>query len=236
LYRITEVLARRANLQVVPRLYFLSNPMMNALTVGDGRTAAIGITQGLLQNLNTREMTGVLAHEISHIQNRDTQVMRIASIVSRVTGMFAFFGQLLLFFNLPLLLMGRVTISWFAILLLLSAPTLSSLLQMALSRAREYDADIGAARLTGDPEGLASALYKMEKAQGGFFSRIFGRSGGSGTDLFRTHPQTQERVNRLAALAGEFQAPPIGDPGELVTWDRPRPTFRRPLGWYTIRF
>ncbi len=236
LYRIVEALARRADLPAVPKLYYLSSPMMNALTVGDGRTAAIGITQGLLRNLNTRELTGVLAHEVSHIQNKDTQVMRIASIISRVTGMLAFFGQLLLFFNLPLLLLGRVTISWLAILLLLAAPTLSSLLQMALSRAREYDADIGAARLTGDPEGLASALYKMEQAQGGILRRLFGRSGSSGTDLFRTHPHTKERVSRLVALSGPFQAAPIGNPGELVTWDRPQPRIRWPWGWYTIKF
>jgi heat shock protein HtpX len=201
LYQLIETLAHRADLPRMPRLYYIPDRMMNAFAVGSRDEAAIGLTEGLLRHLDKRELAGVLAHEISHIRHNDMRVMSVAALISRLTSLFSSFGQLLLFLNLPLLLFGRTAVSWFAILLLLVAPLLSSLLQLALSRTREFEADLGAAHLTGDPEGLVTALQKMASYQDNPFKRIL-RPGYSTSDpsLFRTHPRTDERVNRLRQL------------------------------------
>jgi heat shock protein HtpX len=117
-------------------------------------------------------------------------------------------GQILLIIAVPSMLLSQYSPPWILLLLLLSAPTLSALLQLALSRAREFDADLEAARLTGDPEGLASALAKLEYYQHGFLERIFlpGRRLPE-PSLLRTHPTTEERINRLRSLEGETALP-----------------------------
>ncbi len=97
-------------------------------------------------------------------------------------------------------------ISWGVVFLLIAAPTLSSLLQLALARTREFDADMGAVRLTGDPEGMANALQKLEYANTNMLKRIlwpYGRS--SQTSIFRSHPKTEERIARLMSLSGDVQ-------------------------------
>lgn len=204
IYRIMDILAKRANLPSTPDLYYLPQPFMNAFAMGDANQAVIGVTAGLFRNLNQRELASVLAHEMSHIRNRDTRIMGLASLINQLTGMFATFGQILLFINLPLLLIGASTISWFAILLLMTAPTLNTLLQLALSRRREFAADQSAAELTNDPEGLVQALLKLEQQNRGFLGRIFmPRGNGAGATILRSHPQTDERVQRLRALLPE---------------------------------
>ena len=159
------------------------------------------MTDGLLRELDPRELVGVLAHEVSHIRNNDLRVMGLADLFSRATGLLSFLGQLLLLLNLPLILIAEVAINWWAIALLVFAPSLSALAQLALSRTREFDADLNAARLTGDPDGLASALRKLEYIQGGWLERIFlpGRRAPQ-PSVLRTHPATDERVARLAQL------------------------------------
>jgi heat shock protein HtpX len=236
LYQLVQELAHRAKLPAPPRLYYIPSPILNAFTVGRTEQAALGMTDGLLRNLNNRELSGVLAHEISHIRNNDTRVLQFAAAISRITSLFSTFGQFLLFINLPLLLIGRALISWPAILLLIAAPTLSGLLQLALSRTREYEADLGAADLTGDPEGLASALVKMENYQDNFFTRLFTRrSREQDSSLFRTHPHTQERIGRLMALKVEKRTP-IDLPFEIVPTN-PGQLRRNPrrLRWFYIK-
>lgn len=201
LFRLVDTLARRAGLPRRPKIYQVPVPAMTAFAVGTREDPAIGITSGLLRTLHPRELAGVLAHEISHIQGNDIRVLGLAALMARATNLMSFLGQILLFLNLPLLLMGRVTIPWSAILLLVLAPTLSGLLQLALSRTREYDADLGAVRLTGDPEGLASALRKLEGQTRGLLGRVL----TPGTEIpvppfLRTHPRTEERVQRLLSL------------------------------------
>ncbi|MFQ6021239.1 MAG: zinc metalloprotease HtpX [Acidiferrobacterales bacterium] len=209
LYTLVEMLARRAKLPHLPQLYYIPAQMMNAFTVGNREQAMIAVTDGLLRNLTQRELTGVLAHEISHVRNNDMWVMTLADSVSRLTGMFSLLGQLLLFINLPLILMGRGGISWFAIVLLIFAPTVSMLLQLALSRTREFDADLDAAEITGDPIGLALALKKLDRYQGNWLRRIL-MPGRRAPDswILSTHPKSEERVRRLASLA-ETQLPPV---------------------------
>jgi heat shock protein HtpX len=232
LYRLVRELARRANLPSVPKLYLLSSRLTNAVTVGDRENAAIALTGNLTDRLNARELAGVLAHEISHIQYNDTRVKAVAATLGRVTSLFSFFGQVLLFFNLPLLLMGRGTISWLAILLLIFAPTLSGLMQLALSRRQEFNADLGAIRLTGDPEGMAGALQKLEYYQSSLLRRIFlpGYRAPE-TDLFRTHPQTRERVRRLLEVRGETLTVPPMNLEELLNGPTIRPVPLRGPGW-----
>jgi heat shock protein HtpX len=185
---------------------------MNAFAVGHRHQPAIAVTHGLLGNLSQRELAGVLAHEISHIHSNDVWVMTLADTVSRLTGGLALTGQLLLFINLPLLLFGAAAISWWAILLLLFAPTISLLLQLALSRTREFDADMDAVEITGDPLGLASALHKLDRHQGGLWQRLFlpGRRTRDSW-ILSTHPSSEERIRRLTELA-ETKVPSVGAP------------------------
>jgi heat shock protein HtpX len=201
LYSALEELARRAELPDLPWIYYVPSRTINAFAVGDRRNAAIALSDGLIRRLGTREIIAVLAHEISHIQHNDMWVMGIADLFTRLTNLLSLLGQFLLLLNLPLLVLSDYTINWFAILLLIFAPSLSALMQLALSRTREYDADLNAARLTGDPAGLASALAKIEQYQGRFFERVFlpGRRVPD-PSLLRTHPPTEERIRRLMAL------------------------------------
>lgn len=201
LYAVVRELARRAGLPSVPTLHYVPSPMVNAFAVGRRDTAAIAVTDGLLRVLDRREQIGVLAHEVSHICANDIWVMGLADLFSRLTSLLSLFGQLLLLINLPLVLMSEAAINWFAILILIFAPTLSALAQLGLSRTREYHADLNAAGLTGDPEGLARALVKIERVQGRWLERLFlpGRSVPD-PSLLRTHPPTEERVARLLAL------------------------------------
>jgi len=202
---LASELAARAGLPTPPALYYVPSRMLNAFAVGSRNNSAIAITDGLLRQLRIRELAGVLAHEVSHIRSNDLWVMGLADIFSRATSLLSLLGQLLLIVNLPLLLFSAVTINWFAIVLLIFAPTLSAMAQLALARTREYDADLNAVRLTADPDGLASALAKIEAAQGGWLERIFlpGRRIPD-PSLLRTHPETRQRIARLTALKSEF--------------------------------
>jgi len=212
-------LARRAGLPRTPALFYIPSTMVNAFTVGRPNEAVIAVTDGLLRSLDTREAIGVLAHEVSHIRNNDMWVMGMADLFSRLTSLLSVLGQFLLLLNLPLIMLSHVNINWFAILLLIFAPTLSALAQLGLSRTREYEADLSAARLTGDPEGLAKALAKIEQRSGSLLERIFlpGRRIPE-PSLLRTHPPTQERVRRLLALQPAAVDPLVlggRDPGFL---------------------
>jgi len=212
-------LATRAGLGTVPTLYYVPSRMVNAFGVGRPDQAAIAVTDGLLRNLDARETIGVLAHEVSHIRSDDMWVMGLADMFSRLTGALSLFGQLLLVVNLPLVLFAAVRIDWFAILILILAPNISALAQLGLSRTREYDADLNAARLTGDPEGLARALLKIERVQGAWLSRLFfpGRRIPE-PSLLRTHPPTAERIRRLMELQ-----PPADGWARVVTPPAPDP-------------
>ena len=129
--------------------------------------------------------------------------MSVADVMSRAVSIASWAGQLILLVNLPLLLSGSAYIPWQIPLLLLSSPTIMALFQLALSRTREYDADPGAVELTGDAEGLALALLKLERKVGRFWEEMFlpGRQF-SEPSLLRTHPPTENRFRRLRELSG----------------------------------
>lgn len=204
LYAALAELCRRAGLPAVPVLYYLPTPMMNAFAVGRRDNAAIALSDGLLRAMNPRQLAAVLAHEVSHIAHNDLRTMAFADLAHRFTLFLSLFGQVLLLLNLPLLLWTDYHISWLAILLLVLSPTLSALLQLGLSRSREYEADRLGAELVGDPQALASALALMERYQGGFIEQLlFPNRNRREPSLLRTHPPTEKRIQRLRELQGQ---------------------------------
>jgi len=208
---VVAELAARAGLPAPPRLYYVPSSNMNSFAVGRPDRAAIAVTDGLIRGLSLRQFAGVMAHEIGHIRNGDVRVMAIADMVSRMTSLMATFGLVMLVLYAPAVLAGSEA-PWLAIGLLIAAPTLVGLLQLALSRTREYEADLDAAGLTGDPEGLASALATLERRQGALWERLM-VPGGRVPDpsLLRTHPRTEDRIRRLLALRKTPErAPPVG--------------------------
>ena len=211
LHDVLVRLAHHAGLPRVPALYRIPSDLVNAFAVGTRRNSAIAVTDALLRNLAPRELVGVLAHELSHIRHNDLWVIGLADLFSRVAHAFATLGQLLLLINLPLIVLSDYHVSWIAILILLLAPAVNLLMQLALSRTREFHADLGAVELTGDPQGLASALEKMERYHGSFIEQVLapGRRVPD-PSLLRTHPHTADRVRRLLELAPDASgvAPP----------------------------
>ncbi|WP_038073972.1 zinc metalloprotease HtpX [Thioclava pacifica] len=201
-------LARRAGLPRVPELYYIPSALPNAFAMGNPEDSVVCVSDGLLRLLNRRELAGVLAHEIAHVANRDLWIMGLADAMSRAVSLASWFGQVILLLNLPLILMGAAYVPWEVPLLLIFSPTIMALLQLALSRTREYDADLGGARLSGDPEGLASALLKLERSAGRFWEEMIlpGRRIPV-PSLLRTHPPTEERVRRLRALEAPRRPP-----------------------------
>lgn len=200
LYRLVGELAERAGLPRMPRLYRVPAPALNAFAAGSRDNPAIAVTDGLIASLEPREMAGVLAHELSHVRARDVWVMTLAAVVGRMTSLLSFLGQILLFVLIPVSLFTGQGVPLLAIVLLIFAPTISGLLQLALSRTREYDADIAAVEITGDPRGLASALAKLERQRGGWMQRLLVMRAPS---WLMTHPETGERIRRLMELERE---------------------------------
>lgn len=212
-HRLVHALAQRSGLRAAPRLYYVPSRMVNAFAVGRPDESAIAITDGLLRSLSGRELAGVLAHEISHVRSDDLWIMMMADTLGRATHAVAYAGMVLLVLGVPLLAAGTVMVALVAVVLTV-VPTVVTLLQLALSRAREYDADLEAARLTGDPEGLAGALRQLERAEGRIWERLLvpHRRRTPDTLLLRTHPPTEERIRRLRELVpqhAEFSAPDV---------------------------
>ncbi|MBP2290519.1 zinc metalloprotease HtpX [Azospirillum rugosum] len=215
LFETVGAIARRAGLPAPPELWYIASPTLNAFAVGRRRQSAIAVTDGLLRSLDLRELAGVLAHEISHIRNNDLAVMGLADTVTNLTRLMSLFGIALLIVNLPLLVMQPEAMPWLLILLLIAAPWGGALMQLALARTREFDADLDAAHLTGDPEGIATALARIDGLQRGPWEgiRFPGRRAQAIPSLLRTHPHTEERVRRLMELGAGRRTPQPAFPG-----------------------
>lgn len=232
---LTELLAQlaaRAELPVQPVLIYIPSEIPNAFAAGRRQAPIVAVTDGLLRRMQPRELAGVLAHEVGHIRNGDLKVMRVADFVTRTAGNFSFVGKMMLIFSLPQILAGEPPMKPLLIVLLLAAPTLSILLQLALSRTREFAADLAAAELTGDPLGLASALQRLDGRRPGLFRQIFLPKTDPMPSYLRTHPKTPERVARLQALAQSsarmaFPGTRDDEMRELASFARP--VVRRPV-------
>ncbi|QFU15100.1 zinc metalloprotease HtpX [Microvirga thermotolerans] len=215
LVRMVRELARRAGLPM-PRVYLIENPQPNAFATGrNPENAAVAVTTGLLDTLTPTEVAGVIAHELAHIRNRDTLIMTVSATVAGAIASLAQFG---------FLFGGRGDDRPSPAVMLLTAlvaPFAAMILQMAISRSREYDADRMGATILGQPLALASALAKIaggvahvpnmdaerHPATAPLF--IVNPLSGRGMDnLFSTHPATENRIAALHALAQEMgQAP-----------------------------
>jgi len=195
LYQMAVELARKAKLSSVPQMFLVPQNGINAFAISSSKQPLIGITRGLISYLDRRQLFGVLAHEISHIKNKDLSLKKFAGSVGSITNNLSMLGRILLIINLPLYLMGMETLPWIAILMLILAPALNLLLQLGLSRSMEYMADVDAAELTGDPVGLASALHKIETLQKRWFWGLGYKMPSN--NWLSSHPETKLRINKL---------------------------------------
>ena len=211
-------LARRAGLATPPRLYYIASNLPLIFTTGHGRNSALAVADGVLRLLSLRELYGVLAHEISHLSNYDTIAINFADVLGRVTRTLSFFGLVILLISLPFYIIGDYILPWAPIVVMLSAPTISALLQLGLSRAREYGADMNAAAITGDPEGLACAIAKLEEHErrlaGGRYSI---NHPSLRPTLLRTHPESDKRIIRLLEM--DLEMHPGKDPRQFRCFD-----------------
>lgn len=229
LWQTLDVLVARAGLPAVPIPHYVPSPMINAFAAGSRKRAAIALTDGLLRNLTGREIIGVLAHEVAHIAHGDLRVMGLADYVSRLTSLFALTAQFLLILSLPSLFVAEVDINWTGLILLAFSPHVALLAQLGLSRVREYAADRKAAELTGDPEGLASALARIEQVSRSWRSLLFPGWGNPEPSWLRTHPATEARIRRLLALSQRAR-PPVAE-WPASPWhgpDMPQPSHATP--------
>jgi heat shock protein HtpX len=208
LYQIVRGLADRAGIPM-PRLYVSPSPQPNAFATGrNPNNAAVAVTQGILPILDRRELEGVLAHELSHVQNRD---ILISSVAATIGAVIIWVARLAIFVPMGDDDDGGNPIA--ALLMVILAPIAALLIRGAISRSREFGADASGAGLTHDPSALASALRKIEAYSRGtppattnpstahlFISNPF-RGGAGVAHLFSTHPSTAERVERLERMA-----------------------------------
>ncbi len=207
IYALVHELSKRAELERPPIIYYIPSSVMNAFSVGNRDQSAIALTDGLLRTLNRDELTGVLAHEMAHVVNGDLRIMNLADVISRFTSAFSTIGLILLILYIPFYILAGLTIPLPAVLILLAAPTASLVLQLALSRTREFEADLAAVSLTGDPRGLASALARIELHPRRLWDILLmpGRKVPD-PSMLRSHPQTEKRIARLLELAGREEA------------------------------
>lgn len=206
LFDMVHRLSRRAGLPKPPELYMVPRGEPNAIALGTRRSPAIGVFQGLLHQLDRDELEGVLAHEIMHIRNNDTYLMHLSQLMHRLTQNIAFLGMVLIILSLPLYLFGFANPPLLAMVLLFMLPSASQLLLLAISRTREFHADLGAVALTDNPHGLASALQKLEQQRHHLLANFFpGRR--QPPSWLTTHPATKERVQRIFQAAKKSQNP-----------------------------
>lgn len=210
-YNMVKELAQNAELPM-PKVYIMDEAQPNAFATGrNPENAAVAATTGIMRILSERELRGVMAHELAHVKHRDTLISTISATIAGAISSIAQFGMLF----------GggrdRGVHPALGILIMILAPIAAMLIQMAISRAREFEADKAGAEICRDPKALASALEKIhnyahqipnETAEAhpetGQMMIINPLSGGGLRGLFSTHPQTEERVARLMAMAGSY--------------------------------
>ncbi|NJM18970.1 MAG: M48 family metalloprotease [Richelia sp. RM2_1_2] len=215
LYRMVERLSARANIPT-PRIYIVPSSNANAFATGrDPENAAVAVTQGILNILPEEELEGVLAHELTHIINRDTLTQAVSATIA---GAISFLAQMVsysLWFGGGNSRNGNRGGNPLGVLLTVTlAPLAASVIQLAISRTREFSADAGAAKLTGNPRALARALQRLEatakqmpmQANPAFEPLLIINplSGEFLGNLFRTHPSTEARVEALLQLEGQL--------------------------------
>lgn len=209
-YAMVAELAQRANLPM-PKVYLIDEQAPNAFATGrNPQHAAVAATTGLMRALSEREVRGVMAHELAHVKHRDILISTISATMAGAISALANFAMLFGGRDSE----GRPANPIASIAVMILAPLAASLIQMAISRAREFEADRGGAEISGDPAALASALQKIHQLARGLpmapaeahpetaqMMIMNPLSGGGLRGLFSTHPSTDERVARLMAMA-----------------------------------
>ncbi len=214
-YRMVRELAQKAELPM-PRVYIIDEEAPNAFATGrNPHHAAVAATTGIMRVLNERELRGVMAHELAHVKHRDILISTISATMAGAISMLANFAMMFGSRDSE----GRPSNPIATIAVMILAPLAASLIQLAISRAREFEADRGGAEISGGPRALASALDKINRYARGIPLEATERhpetaqmmivnplSGGGLRGLFSTHPATEERVARLLALAASMRA------------------------------
>lgn len=238
---ITAELARRAGLRYAPRLYVVPSMLLSAFSVGSSQRFATALTEGLLRRLTMREVAAVLAREVAHAQRGDLLVLGIADVVTRCAQGLYYIGLALAALNLLRGIGGGEPVPWLSVVLLILAPVLMTLLQLALSRAREIEVDRAAALLTGDPLGVASAISRLDASPGSPLEDLIppvpARKVPLPSMLRFAPPPSERRIARL----NTFQAPPM-PPLDIAEGPRisligvgpieMRPRYRWPGVWF----
>lgn len=212
LHHALRVLAQRAGLEKVPSLHYIPVGTMNAFAMGLQGNASIALSDGLLRQLSLEEVLGVLAHEVSHIRHNDMFIMATADLMGQMARLLSFAAQGLVLLSVPLILLGEVSIQWLPVFIIMAAPIVSALIQLAISRKREFLADLSAAELMGQPDPLIRALAKLER-QNSYWERFYRAS--SDNALLRTHPTTAERIAQLQAVAESAAWEPLVVPHQV---------------------
>ena len=230
-HAMIERLSRNAGLPM-PKVYIIDNAQPNAFATGrNPENAAVAATTGLLQHLSSDEIEGVMAHELAHIKNRDTLIMAFTATLAGAISMLANFGFLFQSRD------NRSPIGGIAsIAMMILAPLGAMVVQMAISRTREYAADRGGAEISGKPMALASALKRIATAAHDIPNEAAERnpamahmfiinplSGLRVDALFSTHPPTERRIAALQAMAGEMDADEGPNPGPWTKPEAPGP-------------
>lgn len=223
-YSMVRNLAQRAELPM-PKVYIIDSPHPNAFATGrNPENAAVAATTGLMNMLTWDEIEGVMAHELAHVKNRDTLIMTMVATIAGAISMLANFG---LFFRSGDDRSGGLA----ALAAVLVAPFAAMIVQMAISRTREYGADRGGAEISGKPMALASALAKISGAAQAIRNPVSEANPSAAqlyivptqvSELFSTHPATENRIAALQDLAGEVRT------GEMPA--APRRSALDPLG------
>jgi heat shock protein HtpX len=214
LYQMVQRLCARANLPM-PRIYIVNSPAANAFATGrDPEHAAVAVTEGILNLLPEDELEGVIAHELTHVANRDTLTQAVAATIA---GAISFLAQMLSYglWYTPYSRDDRNSPNPLGLLLtVLLAPIAATIIQLAISRTREFSADAGSAKLTGNPRALARALQRLEATAKAMpingnpaFEPLLIMNSFTGQflgNLFSSHPSTEERVQALLKLEREM--------------------------------
>ncbi len=218
-HNLVAGLAQRAALPM-PKVYIIDSPHPNAFATGrNPQNAAVAATTGLLDMLDRDEVAGVMAHELAHVRNRDTLIMTMVATIAGAISMLANFGM---FFRGGGDNRGAMVATILAVIV---APFAAMIVQMAISRTREYGADRGGAEISGNPRALASALAKLARGAAAVPNPVAERvpaaaqlyivPGLGGDSLFSTHPDTGNRIAALEAIAQEMgQSAPLDNFGE----------------------
>jgi heat shock protein HtpX len=221
LYQMVAELAGRANLPM-PKVYFVNSPNPNAFATGrNPENAAVAATAGLMAMLNRDEIEAVMAHELAHVANRDTLIM---TMVATIAGAISMLGNFALFFGRDS--EGRSN-PLVAIMAMIVAPFAAMIVQMAISRTREYGADKGSAEISGNPAALASALAKIAGPAAQIPNMASERNPAAAQlyivpthlkDMFSTHPATEKRIAALQAMVPELQIAREAEPKRISPW------------------